>query len=715
MKNTKWISVDAKKKNGFREFTKGSFLLRKEFVLSKPVKNAVMCVAGLGYGEYSVNEKAVTSDVLTTPYTKFDARVLYNTYDISDLLCVGENVIGAFLGNGLYNNDTIKWDFATTTWRGMPKLIMMVEVVFQDGSNEKIVTDSSWKWSNGPCIYNNMREGEIYDARLEQDGWNAPGFSDEGWQNAFICRGPGGILEPAVLPPIRVVRTLKGKYIGNNIYDFGENISGWAHIKTQGDAGTEITLTYSERIDAEGNIDTEYMNMYNFGQLKHCDKYIMKGMGMEEWSPRFLYHGFRYVQVEGAPEVFKIYADVVHTDFKTIGTFECSDDMLNKIHQASCRSTLTNFHSFPTDCPHREQNGWTGDVLASAEQALMNFDIYTAYQKWLNDFKDVQRPDGQLPALVPTPGWGYNWGSGPAWDSALIQIPWFMYVNTANPAVITQMWENMNRYMSYLEHMNEGFLVDFGLGDWCAPENAVLCPTAVTDTALYFANAIIMSRCAEILREREQANKYAKLAENIKAAYRKAFLEHVELEKSQTFLACGIYNQLYTEEEVPQKAKLLNDLVINNGWHIDCGILGTKYIFSSLSDNGYCETAYKMVINPTAPSYAFWINSGMTTLCERWDMVYSLNHHMFSEVDNWFYKHLAGIQICGKNITIKPCFIPQVRWLKATHRGISVTYDDGKFEVVVPNNAKIVLGNRIYEVEAGKWEFLYDWTIFQKR
>jgi alpha-L-rhamnosidase len=214
-----------------------------------------------------------------------------------------------------------------------------------------------------------------------------------------------------------------------------------------------------------------------------------------------------------------------------------------------------------------------------------------------------------------------------------------------------------------------------------------------------------MSKCAGVLGDGKKSEEYAALGKNIKTAYRAAFLNTPELEKSQTFIACGIYNGLNTEVEIPQKAELLNKLVISNEYHIDCGILGTKYIFTALSDNGYCETAYKMVTNPKMPSYAYWINSGMTTLCEDWEMANSLNHHMFSEVDHWFYRHLAGIRITPDSITIKPSFIPQLQWVRAKHRDISVAYGSGKLELTVPRPAKVVIGTEVHEVDKGSWEF----------
>lgn len=695
--DSKWIACP-KIKNEH-----GSFLFRKQFKCDKKIKSATLAVCGLGYGEYTINGKKVTDDVLTTPFTRFDRRVIYLTYDVTELVVQGSNTIGVFLGNGWYNDIGAAWNLEKATWRHHPKMILELKIEREDGEIIKINSDTTWKCCEGPITYNHVREGEIYDARLEQKLWNTNEFSDDSWENAVICPGPGGILEPMDMPPIRVVRTLNMTYLGNNVYDTGENISGWAKIKVKGKQGSVVELHYCEILTENGDIDNSHICKFISGDLKYCDKYILSGDGVEEWEPRFVYHGFRYVKVVNAPEDFEICARVVHTDLEIIGDFECSDDMLNKIHQAARRSTLTNFHSIPTDCPHREQLGWTADAHISAEQALMNYDMLKSYRKWLEDFKDVQRPSGQLPGIIPTSNWGYNWGNGPGWDSAIILIPWYVYEITQNASLICQMWDNMKLYMEYMKSMSEDYIVDFGLGDWNSPKNAKICPSAVTGTAYYYSNAKIMAKCAVMMNE--DAAYYEDLAEKIKISFREKFLNRPELEKSQTFIACCIYQGLYNPEEIPEKAAKLAELVGDNDYRIDCGILGTKYIFSALADNGYSNVLYKMVTNPKMPSYAYWINNGMTTFCSSWDMTASRNHHMFSEVDMWLYKHIAGIKIKGGEITIRPCFIDEVKWVKAKHRDISVYYDMEKITVVVPKKCDVVLGNQVYKVEAGVHTF----------
>ncbi len=704
MNKTKWIS--AKRTQGHEKVINDSLLIRKNFNVKSGLKSAVIDVCGLGYGMYTVNSKRVTDDVLSTPFTAFDKRVIYNTYDITDKLSEGENVFGAFLGNGWYNDDANIWYFERATWRDNPKLAAKITLSYADGSIEVVSTDSSWKVCDGPCTFNHLRQGEIYDARLEKDGWDAPGYNDGEWEKTAIVKAPGGVLEPMDMPPIRVIRTINP--ISKNdkgIYDFGENISGWAKIKVKGEAGREVVIKYDERLDEEGNFTNKVNNFtyYQNHPLHHENRYILKGGSVEEYAPMFSYYGFRYVSVENAPEEFEITAEVVHTDFKTIGTFECSDKMLNLIHEASVRSTLTNYVGMPTDCPHREQNGWTGDAALSCEQTLMNFDAKKSYRKWLNDFKDVQRPSGQIPGIIPTSAWGYNWGSGPAWDTAMISIPWNVYQNTGDKSLIEQMWENNVKYFDFITLMSEDYVVDFGLGDWCPPPGCEMIPIEVTDTAHFYIFAKTLAMSAEVIGK--DGSFYKSEAEKIRNVWRNRYLGNEKLEKSQSFLACAVYNGFLEENEKADYAKRLAHLVAENDYHIDCGIFGTKYIFTVLSEFGYADVLYKMVTNPTMPSYAYWINQGMTTFCENWDMIASCNHHMFSEVDNWFYKYVAGIRVNAGEIEIKPCFVTAVEKVKASHNGVYVEYDTEKMTVKTDKTIKVTIGDETQVVEKGIHEF----------
>ena len=685
----------------------GSWLLRKDFE-TEGVEKAELSVCGLGLGVYYINGHRISDEVLTTPFTRYDKTVIWRKYDVTDRIKKGKNAIGVMLGNGWYQDSCPVWDFDRAIWRDHPKLALFLTLHDSRGKETVILSDSSWKADKGPAIFNHMRSGEWWDARLEQPGWTCPDFDDRGWKQAKLCRGPGGKAAVTKMPPVRVTGTLPCKGIGDGLYDLGQNISGWGKIKVRGKAGDKVVLRYAEHLNEDGTLN-ERINMFIRTGLKHSDVYIVKGTDTEEYEPSFTYHGFRYIKVESDAEILEIEGRVVHTDLKAVGSFSCGDGMLNKIHQAVLWSTLTNYVWIPTDCPQREQNGWTGDALMSAQQSLMNYDMVSSYRKWMGDFKDAQRPNGQLPGIIPTSGWGYNWGSGPAWDSALIHIPWYVYQMEKDDSLIREMWEYMKRYMDFMISMSEDYLVDYGLGDWCPPGYEETCPSRVTDTAYFYADAVIMAQCAGLLAEDEK--EYIDLAGHIKTAYREHFLEEKEWQGSQTFLSYGIYQGLYEKDEIPGIAARLHALVADNDYHINCGILGTKYIFTALSENGYADTAYRMVTNPSMPSYAYWMNSGMTTLCEQWGFVNkegdydSLNHHMFSEVDYWFYKYLAGIRLEGEKLVIAPCFLEKVKWVKATHGSISVYWDSTSLSVEVPEPAVIIVNGKKQEVEAGNYRF----------
>ncbi len=704
--HAKWIGWQPPGADGPAEFGEGAPLLRGRFVLDKQPVRGSLAVCGLGLGEYYINGQSATTDVLTTPYSQYDKTVYYSVYDVSALLRRGENVFAAMLGNGMYNDIAATWDFEKAPWRHHPKLLMQLDITFSDGTCRTVVSDTSFVWADGPITFNHARCGEHFDARLEPNGWTTLPFDDSGWQHVAVCRAPGGLLQEANMPPIRVTQTLPAKKIGDSLYDLGQNISGWVQITTRGPAGQEIILTYAERLGADGSIDADNINRFNH-TAPHQDRYILRGGKTERWHPRFAYHGFRYVEVTGAPAKFSLEGMVVHTDLPIIGEFSCGCDMLNRIHSATRWSTLCNFHGIPTDCPHREQNGWTGDACLSAEQSLMNYDMNASYQKWLADIRDAQRPSGQIPGIVPTGGWGYDWGSGPAWDAALILIPHYVYQYTGDMTAIWQCWQSMQRYMDFIASMAEDDIVCFGLGDWCAPKETDVCDTAVTDTAYYYVFAKTMAACAALLGE--DAAPYASLAEQIRSKFRARFLRDGVIDNGgQTATACGIYQGLYDPDECPAAAKRLAELVRDNGYHIDCGILGAKYIFSALAEYGYDDVLYRMVTNPTYPSYAHWINSGMTTLCEDWGMENSLLHHMYSEVELWFYRYLAGIRPAKpgfSEVIIQPHFLPDVGWVKARHRDIVVKWDADKLTIQTPVPAVLRMDGREEDLAPGSYIF----------
>lgn len=683
------------------EYELPSPLMRKCFYAEEGIKHAVLNICGLGLGAYYINGVEVTDDVLTTPISNYDIKTYYNSYDVTNLLKRGENVIGAMLGNGWYNNPCGTWAFNFATWRDYPKLIAQLDIEYETGKRIRIVSDSSWKAIEGPVVYNYTRIGETYDARLEAVGWNEQGFCDEAWEHAKVWFGSGGELLKNYTEPIRRIKTIVPKEIAAGIYDVGINTTGWVRIKVRGKRGAKVRISYAERITAEKKPDNKAESIFiSDVQRKPGDEYILKGEDVEIWEPRFVYHGFSYFELSGDYDEIEPTVIVVHTALKRTGEFSCSDDMLNKIHNASVNSTCSNIVSIPTDCPQREQMGWTGDVAVSAEQTLRNFAAENIYKRWMRDMKDVQRKNGQLPVTVPLTPWRWRWFGGPPWDAAFFVVPYQIYKITNDKEVIEENFDAMVHYLDFVYTMSEDYIISFFFGDHCAPEDCKPCGVDLIATAYYYTIAKIVSECAEIIGR--DSTPYIELAENIRNSFRRHFIENGKIKYDcQAAYACAIYHGLYDEEEIPGAINRLIELIEEKHQHFDTGILGTKAMFSVLSENGQAELLYKMVTNPTMPSYAYWINNGMTSLCEMWDMSASRNHHMYSEVDNWFYKYLAGIRINAGNITIKPIFLKELEWVRASCRGISVYWDKREIRIRVPKSATLILNEKKIPLKKG--------------
>jgi len=632
-------------------------LFRRELTLDGKIKTARAFICGLGYYELHINGQKVGEQLLDPGYTRYDKRDLYVTHDVTALLKRGGNAIGVILGNGWFNVQTkAVWNFHNAPWREAPKLLISLVVEFTDGRTVIIGSDASWKTSTGPIVFDSIYGGENYDARRELPGWDKPGFDDSTWQPAQLVDAPKGRLVAQMMPPIQADQEIKPVKLtepkpGVFVFDMGQSFAGVTELKVRGPAGTTVTLRHGERLFPDGSLDlngiAHHVERIETNQQFQTDNYTLKGGGTETWRARFTYYGFQYVEVTGfpgRPTLDSLRGIFFHTAVPVAGRFECSNPLFNKIWRAARWSYLSNLESIPTDCPHREKNGWMGDAHLAAEQGIFNFMPAGIYTKWINDLGDEQQPAGPLPGIVPTSGWGYAWGNGPAWDSAFALIPFYLYEYYGDTQPLRDHLDGLKRYVDYLGTRASNNIVSIGLNDWAPFKTKT--PADITDTAYYFRDAQIVALAASLLGKTEDAAHYNQLAAQIRKSFNDHFF-HADTgtygNGSQTSLSCALYQGLVEPEN---QARVLQNLVAkvaaSNG-HIDTGILGAKYLLNTLTEHGRTDVAYQMAAQKDLPSWGWWIEQGATTLWEEWNGANSRNHIMYGDISAWFYKALAGI------------------------------------------------------------------------
>jgi len=697
---------------------------RKTFEISKKVKSARAYIAAAGLYELYLNGEKVGNHRLDPMYTRFDRRTLYVTYDVTQNMLKGDNAIGVILGNGWYNHQSkAVWYFDKAPWRARPKFCMNLRLIYEDGTEETVCTGQDWKTTLSPIIFNSIYTAEHYDARLEQPGWDKAGFDDSKWGSP-ICTGmPSQNIAAQALHPIRNVEEIVPKEMiqmddSTFIYNFGKNFSGVSQIKVSGVAGTTIRLKHGERLGKDGhvsqlNIDEHYHPTDESDPFM-TDIFILNGKGMETFMPRFNYKGFQYVEVKADKPIKltkeSLTAYFMHSDVPEVGSIHSSNPTLNKIWQAGNASYLSNLFGYPTDCPQREKNGWTGDAHINIETGLYNFDAITIYEKWMADHQDEQQPNGVLPAIIPTDGWGYQWANGPDWTSTIAIIPWNIYLFYGDSHQLESCYNNIKRYVDHIDEISPSGLTDWGLGDWVPIKSES--PKEFTSSTYFYIDALILAKAGKILGNPVDYEKYSILAEKIRNSINAKYLNKetgIYGSGMQTELSVALKWGLVPKELIAKVAKNLADRVIADNSHIDVGLLGSKTILNALSENGYSDLAYKVALQETYPSWGWWIINGATTLYEHWTIdkaknIASMNHIMFGEISAWFYKGLGGIfpdeaQPGFKNVVLKPNFVSGLDQFEAKHEGpygtiVSSWKKSGKkvlYDVTIPANSTATL------------------------
>ncbi|MCP4311260.1 MAG: family 78 glycoside hydrolase catalytic domain [Bacteroidetes bacterium] len=659
-------------------------LLRHEFTCEKAIQSARMYICGVGYYEAYLNGKKVGDHRLDPAFTRYDKRLLYVTYDVTSML-QKENAVGIMLGNGWYNmNSKAVWGFDRAPWRGKPRALMQIEVEYADGSKETIISDDNWKAQKAPVTHNNIRVGMTYDARLEQPGWNTANYDDSKWYDVFEMPSPGGILRAQTIDPIRVFKTFSPGSIkrlenGNYVVDFGQNMAGWISLKATGESDEKISVRYGEDLTSEGQVDQSNLIRHMQENEVQTNHFILKGEGEEYFENKFTYHGFQYVEVLNYPgelDEKDITAHAATTHFEERGHFTCSNELVNKIQHATLWAYMSNFHGYPTDCPHREKNGWTGDAQLVVETGLFNYHSIKGYEKYLDDMADEQRPNGNLSAIIPTSQWGYSGYNGPAWIGAYPIIAWNLYLFNGNLEVLEKHYEGMKKMVDYFSSLAENHILSIGLGDWAPADTKT--PVPLTSTVYYYHFADIISQSAALLAYEDDSRQYADLAKKIKKALNAEFYDAKTgkyCNGSQTAQSSPLFFGAVPDE---QKQKVIESLIKEieaKNYHIDAGILGSKYVPQVLAQNGHADIAYRIIIQPVYPGWGNWIERGATTLWEHWarrdtKKHASLNHIMFGDVSNWFYQYIAGIRPDYKapgfkHFYVEPMLTEHLDWAKA--------------------------------------------------
>ncbi len=709
-------------------------MLRKRFTADKEIAEAKLYISAAGYYDAKINGERVSDDWLSPAFTHYDKRNLYMTYDVTPFVREGLNVITATLGNGFYNEYTgmSVWDYEDARWRNRPRMICELRIRYVDGDEDVVASDASWRTTTGEVQGNVIYAGDVVDARREVKGWNDPAMDDVAFPLAVECEAPSSMLVSQQMPPIRSSETVEPaamKRLSDReyVFYFPENMAGVCTLDVEGESGTRITMEHGELLKADSTVEMRNINIYvtttgdaSFQQ----DVFILRGEGVESFTPRFHYNGFQYVTVRADKAVelnrTSLKAHFLHTDVESVGDFRSSNEMFNRLWRAVRRSYLSNLYGIPTDCPHREKNGWTADAHVSIDIALTNYDAILAYEKWMDDFVDNQRADGTISGIIPSAGWGYEDWIGPVWDAAMFIIPNAIYNYYGDTRSIEKIYPVAKRYLQYLaQREDEDGTVTYGIGDWCYYKTQT--PTDFTTTCFYYYDNVLMARFASLLGHDSlpYEQKAAELRELINRKYYNPATAEYSIGKI-TAQALPLALGIVPDKEQERVAARLNEAVQESGYTCDFGLLGSKYTLRMLVKYGYVESAYRLATQTRRPSWGDWMESGFTTPLETWAIRddfrdSSANHVFFGDIAAWMQSDLAGINYDEAHpgfdhIIIRPHFPEQMEWASASFRSVrgvvrsawhrSRNHNRIIMEVTIPVNATATIyADGVYRIQ----------------
>jgi alpha-L-rhamnosidase len=648
---------------------------RKAFRLEAPPKYACLHITALGLYEAEINGALIGDHVLAPGWTDYQVRVAYQSYDVTSQLRQGENALGVVLGDGWYCGH-IAW-YDRQQYGERPLLLCQLEITLENGSTVIIPSGADWKVAAGPILENDLLMGESYDARREIRGWSGPAFDGAAWLPALLREAPKGriALVRSEAPPVRRQETLAAKSLPVDapwnahvvLYDLGQNMTGRARISVRGPAGLTVVMRHGEVLDPRGNLYTE-----NLRKARCMDTYTLKGDGLEIYEPRFTFHGFRYIELrwrKGAGDlaVENVEGIVLHSDMPRTGTFSCSHPLINQLASNILWGQKGNFLEVPTDCPQRDERlGWTGDAQVFIRTAAFWMDVRGFFRKWLQDMRDAQGPEGQIPCVVPRhSSWDLGIDGGPAWADAATICPWTLFQCYGDEEVLRDHYECMVRYMRFLERNTVHGLIrchpdrvkDGGYGDWLALDTNATTKDLI-GTAFYANNADILSQTAERIGKADDAAQWRELHAKIAGAFQARFVTPGGLivNGSQTSYVLALHFGLVPESSRAASARELARLIENNGYKLGTGFVGTPYLLHVLEAHGYIDLAYRLLEQEEMPSWLFPVKHGATTIWERWDGwspakgfqdagMNSFNHYAYGAVGHWLVTTVAGLEI----------------------------------------------------------------------
>lgn len=706
--------------------------LRNEVNLDKDIKNAVIHVSGLGLYEMYLNGKKVGDQILSPTVSDYFKRVYYNSFNVTKLVNKGQNALGIILGNGrFFSMRPVPFSYVEPNKHyGFPKLLLQMEIVFNDGTTQTIVSDENWKVTpDGPIRANNEYDGEEYDAQKEMPGWNMVGYNDNTWLPVELVSAPTDKVLAQPNPNIKIMDTIKPVSIsevnpGVFIYDMNQNMVGWVQIKANGKKGTTVKLRFAERLNSDGTLYTE-----NLRTAKCTDTYTFKGVGEEIWEPAFTYHGFRYVEVTGlnyVPELTALTGKVIYDEMETTGNVETSNNTINSILKNAFHGIRGNYRGMPTDCPQRdERQGWLGDRSVNSYGESFIFNNNLLYTKWIADIADAQNDSGAVPNVAP-PYLPHYWDNM-TFPASIIIIPGHMYRQFGNLEVIRDNYNGMKKYLSYmrLRYMKDYLISKDVFGDWCMPPEGPeiiwssdpkrITPGEYLASVYYYYSLKLMNQYASLLKKNNEAEEYSLLADSVKSAINISFFNadsNYYANNTITANALALYHGIVPAE---LRSKVFDNIVSKTvkdyNSHISTGLVGSQWIMRTLSDNGRPDLAFKFASNKDYPSWGYMVENGATTIWELWNgntadpKMNSGNHVMLlGDFIIWSYEYLAGIKsdsvyTAFKEIIMDPLQTDDLKFVNAVYKSIhgiiksSWKKENGKFnwEILIPANTSATL------------------------